>query len=321
MRTPTNSQSSNDPPWHFWTAQLIHYGLTPTKDKNAAKIRLLSALNEGILEVPGWIIRLETELKKEWEAEKKKLNKPTKGLGAPRTPARQKAVAAQSSPLNISVKIDLSQVMLATHSATPSVTSKSTATKRKRYQLEPSSPASPAKKPRPRVKKEQVVEAEPRSSFLMAGSGPGDIVLSGTYDVGKDWIMHPVFDADTDGPFQLDVFMDGATGIWWAKFHWAMLDGIMKMDPGPSYETATHFQTLGWRIRNEDTGKLTFGRNCTGKFRFDQETGTPEGYLYDVPGAGRIDFQGNRVPGPRKDGDLSREWDYFVEEAYGATRY
>ena len=171
------------------------------------------------------------------------------------------------------------------------------------------------------MKKEQAVKVERQSPVSTAEPGPGDIILSGTYDIDIDWIKHPVFDAHIDGPFQLDVFMDGTTGTWWAKFNWAMLDGIIKMDPGPTYETATNFHTLGWRIRNVDTGKLTFGRNCTGKISFDEETRTLEGYLYDVPEAGRIDFQGDRVLGPRRVGDLSREWDRFVEQAYGATRY
>jgi len=30
---------------HWYEAQLRHYGLPPTKDKNAAKVRLLGALN------------------------------------------------------------------------------------------------------------------------------------------------------------------------------------------------------------------------------------------------------------------------------------
>ncbi|KAF3042083.1 hypothetical protein E8E11_008255 [Didymella keratinophila] len=252
-KTSTASHSSTDPPWHFWTAQLIHYGLTPTKDKNAAKIRLLSALNGGKLEVPGWIIRLETEVKNEWEAENKKLKKSTKGAGAPRTPAKRKAVTTQSSPLNISVKIEMSQCTPGKASQTAPATPKSTATKRKRDLSEPSSTATPAKKSKPRVKKEQAVEVERQSPASTAGPGPGDIILSGTYDIDIDWIMHPVFDAYIDGPFQLDVFMDGTTGIWWAKFNWAMLDGIIKMDPGPTYETATNFHTLGWRIRNVDT--------------------------------------------------------------------
>jgi hypothetical protein len=41
-------------------------GLQPTKDKNAAKIPLLSALIGDKLEVPGRITRLEMEMKKEW---------------------------------------------------------------------------------------------------------------------------------------------------------------------------------------------------------------------------------------------------------------
>lgn len=36
---------------------------------------------------------------------------------------------------------------------------------------------------------------------------------------------------------------------------------------------------------------------------------------------GRIDYQGNIMPGPRRAGDLSTEWDCFIEQAYGASRY
>ncbi|KAF9695116.1 hypothetical protein EKO04_007142 [Ascochyta lentis] len=81
---PEGDGEVKDWPWHFWTAQLLHYGLTATKDKNAAKVRLLSALNGEKLEVPGWIQRLEGELKKEWEAENRKLKKAAKGDGVPK---------------------------------------------------------------------------------------------------------------------------------------------------------------------------------------------------------------------------------------------
>jgi hypothetical protein len=37
-KTAAVAESATDRPWHFWTAQLIHYGLTSTKNKNAAKI-------------------------------------------------------------------------------------------------------------------------------------------------------------------------------------------------------------------------------------------------------------------------------------------
>jgi hypothetical protein len=70
VATPTKDQV-----WHFYSAQLIHYGLPVTKDKNVAKVRLLNAMNQFKLEVPAWILKVESELKAEWEAENKKLKK------------------------------------------------------------------------------------------------------------------------------------------------------------------------------------------------------------------------------------------------------
>ena len=90
----------------------------------------------------------------------------------------------------------------------------------------------------------------------------------------------------------------------------------MKMDPGPTYETIDNMHTLGWRIRNTETGALTFGRNCTGKVCFDGKNRTLKGLLYDVPGVGSIDFEGKRIAGPRRFGGLKRECDWYVEEAY-----
>ncbi|KAI8940855.1 hypothetical protein NX059_002116 [Plenodomus lindquistii] len=66
---------AKDPAWHYYSAQLIHYGLPVTKDKNAAKVRLLNAMNQFKLEVPPWVLSLESDLKKEWEAENRKLKK------------------------------------------------------------------------------------------------------------------------------------------------------------------------------------------------------------------------------------------------------
>jgi hypothetical protein len=266
---------------------------------------------------------LEADAKKEWEAENKKLSRAAKAVEAPRASVNAKtAIAPRPSPVKISVNIELSEGTPAKHSTTAPATPKSTASKRKRDQSEPSGAATPAKRSKPRVKK------EPQSSMFrglaaVAAAEPGqdDIIISGTYDIDIDWLLHPIFDVYIDGPFALNVFTDEMTGIWWAEFHWAMLKGIIKMDPGPSYETVEQFHTLGWRIRDEETGKITFGRNCTGKIRFGVHTESLEGYLYDVPGAGRIDFQGLRRPGPRRGGNLSREWERFVEEAYGTTRH
>ena len=57
---------------HWYEAQLIHYGLPPSKDKARAKMRLLEALNGSKLVVPKEISSLETEMKKEYAAADRK---------------------------------------------------------------------------------------------------------------------------------------------------------------------------------------------------------------------------------------------------------
>ncbi|KAF2024922.1 hypothetical protein EK21DRAFT_117321 [Setomelanomma holmii] len=64
-RKPDVSAPANDSPWHFWSAQLIHYGLPFTKEKSRAKMRLLDALNSLKLELPAWVLKMEAELKKQ----------------------------------------------------------------------------------------------------------------------------------------------------------------------------------------------------------------------------------------------------------------
>ena len=64
--------SPKDPVGHWYEAQLIHYGLPPSKDKARAKMRLLEALNGSKLVVPATITRLEADLKKEYAAADRK---------------------------------------------------------------------------------------------------------------------------------------------------------------------------------------------------------------------------------------------------------
>ncbi|RDA95304.1 hypothetical protein CP533_3512 [Ophiocordyceps camponoti-saundersi (nom. inval.)] len=62
----SSSGSERDYPAHWFEAQLIHYGLKPSKNKAVARTRLLDALNAGALKVPSSIAKLEGDLKKEW---------------------------------------------------------------------------------------------------------------------------------------------------------------------------------------------------------------------------------------------------------------
>ncbi|KAG9771830.1 hypothetical protein ABEF93_007618 [Exophiala dermatitidis] len=53
---------------HWYEAQLIHYGLPRTKDKNTAKVRLTTALISDSLAVPAHISQLEADMKKQYVA-------------------------------------------------------------------------------------------------------------------------------------------------------------------------------------------------------------------------------------------------------------
>jgi hypothetical protein len=68
----TLAAQNKDPVGHWYEAQLIHYGLPPSKDKARAKMRLLEALNASTLVVPPKIITLEASLRKQYEAADRK---------------------------------------------------------------------------------------------------------------------------------------------------------------------------------------------------------------------------------------------------------
>ena len=72
-----------------------------TKEKNTAKVRLLTALNQSKLEVPASVLKLEGELKKEWEGENRKIKKAAAGGSSNAKVAKTKNAAgggAQMSP-------------------------------------------------------------------------------------------------------------------------------------------------------------------------------------------------------------------------------
>ncbi|KAJ5467110.1 hypothetical protein N7475_004862 [Penicillium sp. IBT 31633x] len=58
--------SSPDHLGHWYEAQILHYGLAPTKHKATAKMRLLEAIQQGSLQVPKYILKIEEDLRKEW---------------------------------------------------------------------------------------------------------------------------------------------------------------------------------------------------------------------------------------------------------------
>ncbi|KAI2634358.1 hypothetical protein GGS26DRAFT_553512 [Hypomontagnella submonticulosa] len=98
------SGSEKDHPAHWFEAQLIHYGLPPSKTKAVARMRLYDAVNQNKLSVPGNIKKLESELKKEWtknEREAKKAMKETSSPAASKSTKRK----AEASNVDLTVNV------------------------------------------------------------------------------------------------------------------------------------------------------------------------------------------------------------------------
>lgn len=92
------TDGSKDRPGHWYEAQLIHYGLPPSKTKGTAKMRLLDAVNKGNMAVPARVLKVETELKKEWtkrDREAKQAVKKVSGATAAKGSGKRKANDAQ----------------------------------------------------------------------------------------------------------------------------------------------------------------------------------------------------------------------------------
>ncbi|KAL8693536.1 MAG: hypothetical protein Q9218_001661 [Villophora microphyllina] len=110
----TKAGASAEPPRdqvaHWYEAQLIHYGLQPSKDKARAKMRLLDALNNAKLNVPANIVKLEADLKKEYAAAERKAKAQYKASLAAtaqsESPANAKKRKQPESTNNINVNIN-----------------------------------------------------------------------------------------------------------------------------------------------------------------------------------------------------------------------
>ncbi|MCJ1280675.1 hypothetical protein MMC21_008505 [Puttea exsequens] len=104
-----------DPVGHWYEAQLIHYGLPPSKDKARAKMRLLENLNNSNLKVPPGIIAIESDLKKEFAAAERKAKAQHKasvaannlGKKKPKADAKRKLPESGTLAPNIHVNINI----------------------------------------------------------------------------------------------------------------------------------------------------------------------------------------------------------------------
>ncbi|KAF2750440.1 hypothetical protein M011DRAFT_474878 [Sporormia fimetaria CBS 119925] len=300
------------------------------QDKNAAKVRLLSALNEGRLEVPGWVTKVEGELKKEWETENRRLKK-----GEGKKEGKSKAALA-SETLKASqgkrkredvgkLKNVESSKKVKKEEPKPgreTTKAKPQESKKKIKVEEPKAArATPVKKAR--VKKESIKE-EPfvqriKSEPVASDFEREDMVFTGTYTVMCPTVSELCSEPVEQHRLQLSLLRDDERGVWWSRFFWYSWECVIQMNPGPTFSTLGQPCTLGWRLRDTRSGQMWFGRGKTGEMVFDHDY-TIRGTLFNVPFVDTLEFWGRRIPGPkyvgRSGSGFQFEWDGFANAAY-----
>ena len=162
---------------------------------------------------------------------------------------------------------------------------------------EPTPRKEPAVKKEPKVKKEPVARPKVKKE---EHDDPNDriILMSGMYDITSATVS----ETWSDYNLELGLFSDPNRGVWWATLRWGTWDGIMRILPSSDFNLFGSCE-LSWRMRDLESGQLAFGRNCTGDIEFFSNQ-TLRGYLFNVPEAGAVDFEGTRMPGPSVQNDL-----------------
>lgn len=106
------TDSTKDRPAHWYEAQLIHYGLPPSKTKGTAKMRLFDAVGKGNLAVPAHILKVEADLKKDWNKRDREAKQALKKASTPATTTKvtgkRKADDSQVGTPGHNVSINLS---------------------------------------------------------------------------------------------------------------------------------------------------------------------------------------------------------------------
>jgi hypothetical protein len=302
---------------HWWEAQLLHYGLRPSKTKAVAKTRLLDVLNHGTLEVPRDIVKLEVELKKKWakgaRGAKKNIEEdhPTTLKAAAKGKKRKTQhdeVAAAPAPVKKSKA-----------AATPSKAPKAKATSTKPIPTSSGTPkATSTKSKTPKAaavksesSRETIRHSQPKQTAKKSGGSQALGLLNGRYDIDcpglEDW-------GYSSANFSLILTLEGES--LWGAYDFGMYEGIFLVPHRPYTASEDRFE-FNWRGRENGEGETSFGP-------------WNEGWLEFV-GGGRIRgmincygealFEGQRVSGDqtRSERDarsMRHEWEGYNQDNY-----
>lgn len=110
LKAHFNGKGMEERPAHWYEAQLIHYGLPPSKVKGTAHKRLFDAVMKGGLTVPTQIQKIEADLKKEYNKKEREAKKALKGSAA--SPQLVKGTKRKADQVSTNVSVNVSVCLL-----------------------------------------------------------------------------------------------------------------------------------------------------------------------------------------------------------------
>jgi hypothetical protein len=175
---------------------------------------------------------------------------------------------------------------------------------------EPSaSPWSPSK-PSTRIKDEVKPESD-------AVDGPESRLITGVYKVSSRQLEEQYPHDASKLRFFLCV--DNEAGKLWGGFELASKSGVLCIKD--DYTGTNGPLSFGWRARDSNQGRLSFGKGCFGKIQFFDDRSFKATVSNMFSGREPVELEGVRRPGPiwcgKSAWQFEREWDGFVAEAYG----
>ena len=310
---PNLKKASSSPPkdqvGHWYEAQLIHYGLPPSKDKARAKMRLLDALNQSKLTVPPNIAKLEAAMKREFTAAEKKAKiqfKPSQAsakksglLGVDKKRKRSEP-SGNTNIINVNIGLgnDVQQPsghVNATNSRPPAKKVKSSLsnpTKKKTAQISSSKPL------------ERTPELKTERPFSLG-------LINGIYDLSCSTVQAQWSHTNPT----LTLSLDGTT--LWGAYDLGIFSGILFLPHRPWQASLDplRFTSRGRAIEEEGIMSATHG--CEGEISFLGE-GVVEGWIGVF---GCCAFRGVRRPeagtAVRAAWCMREEWEGYDEEERG----
>ncbi|KZO96512.1 hypothetical protein CALVIDRAFT_563983 [Calocera viscosa TUFC12733] len=266
-QTPQTKDESD----HFYTAQLMHYGLKPLKTKAAAKKSLVAALENGKLLVPGHLEQLRRELQAEYAklyaeaVQMYALDNSMHTLGLGQTTAKQTAKKSSAAP-KISSTASISRE-LPSHNDEPTVAP--------RYRAKQTA-----------VRGTAFARMSGRSDNGSGSSVQSRAVGSNGPKEGKASSSRTFVKDDTQGEYAIksDDLHDESPPGWaesmcikmcpsektkrhlWASFDFGVIRGIMRGGPAPTKKGAIwHFN---WRGTVGEEHEQAYGPRNIGTITF-----------------------------------------------------